>query len=521
MTDTFDAIIVGAGHNGLICANYLAASGRRVLVLEASEHVGGAARTRGFADGYSVSSAAHLLTMLHKSIIEELKLASHGLRFAARDLHTVALNGRGEQLTLAGGNCEGTGLSTTDRTEYADFHREMLRFSAILAGAFQRRAPRLVDNDFSDKLSLLKLGWDIRRLGRDSMRELMRVGLMNIHDLATDRFESELLRAAIAMDGVLGTAMGPRSPNTVMSYLYRRVGDVFGYNGAALPAGGMGAVGAALAAEAKARGVSINCGARVVRVETDAGRASGVVLESGECLKARIVVSNADPRTTMKTLVGYPQLDTGFVRRIEGIRMRGVTAKLHLALDGLPEFTGLDTAQLGQRLLFAPDLGYMERAFNPAKYRQHSAEPVIEFCVPTLHDPSLAPAGKHVLSAIVQYAPYTLEGGWGNSREGFIELVLNKLAMCAPRIREQIVARELLTPVDLEREFGMEGGHWHHGEIAVDQLLMLRPVPLAAQYAMPIDGLYLCGAGAHPGGGVMGLAGRNAAREIIRLGNAA
>lgn len=521
MTDTFDAIIVGAGHNGLICANYLAASGRRVLVLEAADHVGGAARTRSFADGYSVSSGAHLLTMLHKSIIEELKLASHGLRFAARDLATVALDGRGAQLTLAGASCEGTGLSSADRTDYADFHREMLRFSAVLAGAFQRRAPRLVDTSLDDKLNLLRLGWDIRRLGRDSMRELMRVGLMNIHDLTTDRFENELLRAAIAMDGVLGTAMGPRSPNTVMSYLYRRVGEVFGYDGAALPAGGMGAVGTALATAAKARGVSINCSTRVMRIATEAGRTSGVVLESGECLKARIVVSNADPRTTMKTLVGYPQLDTGFVRRIESIRMRGATAKLHLALDGLPEFTGLSTAQLGQRLLFAPGLGYMERAFNPSKYRRHSAEPVIEFCIPTLHDSSLAPAGKHVLSALVQYAPYTLENGWDEGRDTFIDLVLNKLAMCAPRIREQVVASELLTPVDLEHEFGMEGGHWHHGEIAVDQLLMLRPVPLAAQYAMPIDGLYLCGAGTHPGGGVMGLAGRNAAREIVRLGDAA
>ncbi|MBP8926449.1 MAG: NAD(P)/FAD-dependent oxidoreductase [Pseudomonadales bacterium] len=521
MTDTYDAIIVGAGHNGLVCANYLAASGRKVLVLEANAHVGGAARTRSFADGYAVSSGAHLLTMLHQSIIEELNLPSHGLRFATRDMATVALDGRGTQLTLAGANCEGSGLSIADRTGYADFHREMLRFSAVLAGAFQRRAPRLVDTGLDDKLNLLKLGWDIRRLGRDSMRELMRVGLMNIHDLTTDRFDNELLRAAIAMDGVLGTAMGPRSPNTVMSYLYRRVGDVFGYNGAALPAGGMGAVGTALAAEANARGVSIQCNAPVRRIETDAGRVSGVVLQSGECLKAGIVISNADPRTTMKTLIGYPQLDTGFVRRIEGIRMQGVSAKLHLALDGLPEFTGLDSKQLGQRLLFAPDLGYMERAFNPAKYREHSAEPVIEFCIPTLHDPSLAPPGKHVLSAVVQYAPYTLQGGWDGAREQFIERVLNKLVMCAPRIREQVVASELLTPVDLEHEFGMHGGHWHHGEISVDQLLMLRPVPLAAQYAMPIDGLYLCGAGAHPGGGVMGLAGRNAAREIIRLGDAA
>jgi phytoene dehydrogenase-like protein len=520
MTD-YDAIIVGAGHNGLVCANYLAAAGRRVLVLEAAEHAGGAARTRVFAPGYSVSSGAHLLTMLHRSIIEDLKLASHGLRFAARDLATVALNGRGAQLALAGAGCEGSELSIADKTEYADFHREMLRFAGVLAGAFERRAPRLVDTDLGDKLNLLKLGWDIRRLGRDSMREMMRVGLMNIYDLTTDRFENELLRAAIAMDGVLGTAMGPRSPNTVMSYLYRRVGDVFGYNGASLPVGGMGAVGTALAAEARARGVDISFNTRVARIETDAGRASGVLLASGERLKAGIVVSNADPRTTMKTLVGYPRLDAGFARRIEGIRMPGVSAKLHVALDGLPEFTGLDNRQLGQRLLFCPDLGYMEAAFNPAKYREHSPQPVIEFCLPTLHDPSLAPSGKHVLSAIVQYAPYTLKDGWDGARAGFIDLVLAKLALCAPRIREQVVATELLTPVDLEREFGMEGGHWHHGEISVDQLLMLRPVPLAAQYAMPIDGLYLCGAGAHPGGGVMGLAGRNAAREIIRLGGAA
>ena len=519
MTEAQDVIVVGAGHNGLVCANMLARSGRRVLVLEAAAHTGGAACTRSFAPGFSVSSGAHLMLHFPKRLARELALERHGLRRAATGLATVLLREDGRHLRLDGPRAEGEGLGTGDIGAWAQFHAETAGWGSVLARAFGQRAPRLVDNDWRDKLTLLRLGLDLKLLGRARMREVLRVGLMNIHDLLRERFDDERLRAAVAFDAVLGTAMGPRSPNTVMSYLYRRSADALGNSAPWLPEGGLGAVGKALEAAALAEGVRIRCGARVARIELDSDGVQGVLLEDGERIAARTVVSNADPRTTLRGLVGYRHLDTGFVRRIEGIRMRGMAAKLHLALDDLPPFRRLDPSAMGQRLVDCEGLDALELAMNPAKYREYSPEPVMEISIPTLHDPSLAPPGKHVLSAIVQYAPSDLAGGWTEAaRADFLACTMARLERLAPGIGARVTASELRVPPDLAQEFGMEGGHWHHGEIGVDQLLMLRPAVLWAQYAMPPAGLWLCGAGAHPGGGVMGLAGSNCAREIIRKG---
>jgi len=315
--------------------------------------------------------------------------------------------------------------------------------------------------------------------------------------------------------------MGPRSPNTVFGYLYRRVGDVHGYSGPAVVTGGMGALADAMANAAISAGVEIRTSQTVAKINLEAGRTAGVTLVSGEVIDARLVVSNADPRTTFETLVGYQKLETGTVRRVSQIRMRSNVAKLHLALDELPVFTGLDSSRVGQRLVIAPSMDYLERAFNCAKYGQYSELPAMDISIPTVHDDSLAPAGKHVLSAIVQFAPYDLEGGWDDNKDACKQKIIDCLAAYAPDIAGKITASELLTPVDLESEFRMKGGHWHHGEISLDQIMMMRPFPGATQYGTPIDGLYLCGAGAHPGGGVMGLAGRNAAKEIIKRGASA
>ena len=519
MTETHDVIVIGAGHNGLVCANLLARGGRRVRVLEAAGRPGGAACTRPFAEGFSVSAGAHLLLHFPDRLVRDLALEKHGLRFAAQSLGTVLLREDGQHLRLDAGVASGEGLNAEDISAWRDFHDETGRYAAILARAFGQRPPRLLGGDWRDRLGLLRLGLDIRLLGRDRMREVLRIGLMNIYDLVRERFTDERLQAAVAFDAVLGTGMGPRSPNTVMSYLYRRSGEALRRGGLTLPAGGMGALAEALAASAMARGVEIRYGARVAGISVDTDGVQGVRLVSGECLAARTVISNADPRTTLRDLVGYRHVDTGVARRVEGIRMRGMAAKLHLALDALPEIRGLDRAGLGQRLVDCEGLESLEQAMNPSKYRAFSPEPVIEFCIPTLHDPSLAPPGKHVLSAIVQYAPCDLEGGWTDAaRADFTSRVLARLERLAPGIGARVIASELLTPPDLQHEFGMQGGHWHHGDIAVDQLLMLRPIVLWSQYAMPPEGLWLCGAGAHPGGGVMGLAGANCAAEILRQG---
>jgi phytoene dehydrogenase-like protein len=360
---------------------------------------------------------------------------------------------------------------------------------------------------------MLPMLLDLLRLGRDDLRELLRVGTMPIFDLLEDRFESAQLKGALALDGVLGAKLGPRSGQSFFTSL-QRAGD------RVLPRGGMGSVTGALAIAARAAGAEIRVSSPVasfkVASREDGGeRVSGVVLESGEEIAADIVVSNADPKTTFLKLLGARHLDAEFARRVQHFRTHGCAAKLHLALDGAPEFRGVPAAQLGERLVIAPDLGYIEAAFNPAKYREFSPAPVLEITVPTVHDAGLAPPGKHVLSAVVQYAPYDLAMGWDAGRPRLLAATLEVLARYAPGLRNQIVDAELLTPVDLEREFRTAGGHWHHGELSFDQFMMLRPVQGAAQYATPVDGLFLCGSGAHPGGGVMGSAGRNAARVVL------
>ena len=348
-------------------------------------------------------------------------------------------------------------------------------------------------------------------LGKDDMREFLRIAGINIYDILQENFEHPLLKGALSLDGVLGTNLGPRSNNSMFTALHR----LSGLQGMAMPKGGMGAVSEALAAAARKHGANIRTSAAVSRIFMDGDRAAGVELQDGEKIAADTVISSADPKTTFLNLVGARNLEAGFARRINNIRMRGNTAKLHLALDGLPTFKGLDQSQLGERLLIAPDIEYVERAFNHAKYGEHSIKPVAEITIPSLHDNSLAPAGKHVLSAVVQYAPYQLKQGWSTEKAGFTELVIDLLEHYAPGIRKQVVHQEMLTPVDIEREFRITGGHWHHGELAMDQFLMLRPVPHSAQYLSPIDGLFLCGAGSHPGGGVMGSAGRNAANAVL------
>jgi phytoene dehydrogenase-like protein len=387
----------------------------------------------------------------------------------------------------------------------------------LIARQHGRVPPRLAFETLRSALPAAALAFDIRRLGRDDMREFLRVVTMNIFDVLVERFESPQLQGALALNAVLGTKLGPRSGNTVYADLYRRSGSVGGRPGAAaLPRGGMGAVTSALAAAARAAGVEIRTGSAVAAITLNAGAVCGVRLETGEETAAAVVVSNADPKTTFLKLLGARHLEAEFARRVQHIRSVGTAAKLHLALSALPQFRGVAPGDEGERLIVAPDLEYIERAFNPAKYRDYSPQPVLEIIIPSVHDAGLAPANQHVLSAIVQYAPYDLVSGWPASKPAFLEALLNVIERHAPGIRSLIIGSELLSPADIEAEFRIAGGHWHHGELALDQFMMLRPVPSAAEYATPVAGLYLCGAGCHPGGGVMGSAGRNAAQVVLK-----
>jgi phytoene dehydrogenase-like protein len=514
MIDKFDAIVVGGGHNGLVCATLLARSGKQVLVLEANEQVGGAAITREFADGYSVSACAHLLYNLQPSVRKDLKLNP---KIASGNMTTIALDDDGEHVRLSDGTV--TGANEGDATSYRKFHKRMTRFSDLLRTYFNKTPPRLGSSDFKDLLTLGQLGFDVRRLGKTEMQEFLRLIGMNIHDEVVERFACPVLKGAISLDAVLGTHLGPRSPNTIMTYLYRLAG---GHGRLSVPEGGMGSVSDEIARVARGAGVTIRTAMPVRRIVVDNGRVTGVETENGERFDSLTVVSNADPKRTMMDLVGARHMETGFTRRINHLRSRGNAAKLHLALDGLPSIPGTTTNEYGERLVIAPSEDYVERAFNPAKYGESSPDPVLEITFPSFRDASLAPAGKHVLSAVVQYAPYQLKGGWtDDARQEFESAAIRVLEKYMPDITQRITASELLTPVDIEKEFHITGGHWHHGELTLDQLLFVRPVCGAAQYQMPVDGLFLCGAGAHPGGGVSGAAGRNAARAILNREKAA
>ena len=514
MTDKYDAIVVGGGHNGLVCAALLGKSGKQVLVLEANDQVGGAAVTREFADGCSVSACAHLLYQLQPSVRKDLKLNP---KLASEDMTTIALGDGGQHVRIQGKSIDG--VSDADADSYRGFHKRMTRFADLLRTYFNKKPPRLGTTDFADLKTLGQLGFDVRRLGKTEMRAFLRLIGINIHDELTERFESPLLKGALSLDAVLGTHLGPRSPNTIMTYLYRLAGE---HGKVASPAGGMGSVSDELAQVARESGVTIRTGMPVSRIVIDNGRVAGVVTESGERFDSMTVISNADPKRTIMELVGARHVETGFTRRIHHLRMKGNAAKLHLSLDGLPTIDGLSRKDYAQRIVIAPDEHYVERAFNPAKYGESSPEPVLEITFPSFRDSSLAPTGKHVMSAIVQYAPYELNGGWTDAaRQQFEAAAIRVVERYAPDIAQRITASELLTPADIEREFHITGGHWHHGELTLDQLMFVRPVCGAAQYRMPVDGLYLCGAGAHPGGGVSGAAGRNAARAILSREKAA
>jgi phytoene dehydrogenase-like protein len=513
-----DVLVIGAGTNGLAAAGRLAKAGRKVVVLERSRQIGGGAVTEEFAPDFRASSVAHLLYVLDGRVESELELSRHGLSLAAASLTTTALSQTGNHLTLHGryGETVEGGLAGGDGEAWTALRDKLLRFSAVLAPFKETVPPRLGYATPKELLSLGRLGLAIRRLGRRDAREFLRLLLINVADLLDEELHDERLKGLLAFDTVLGTHLGPRSPNSLLLLYYRLAGSVAGNRAAvALPRGGMGAVAEAMGKAVKASGGEIRTDAQVSSIIISGDRAQGVRLSSGEEIRAGVVVSALDPRTTFLDLVSPRHLDTGFVRRIRDIRVRGNAAKLHLALTDLPKFKGLDEKALAGRLVIAPSVDAVEDAFNPAKYGDFSPQPVMEIVIPSLVDPSLAPNGNHVLSAIAQYAPYRLKGGWQSGRARYFDTLLGVLESYAPGIGKLIAAAKLLTPWDLEQRFGFAGGEWHHGELAVERMFSLRPTIGAAQYDTPLPGLYLAGAGSHPGGGVSGAAGWNAAGRIL------
>ena len=515
MTESKSILIIGGGHNGLVCANYLAKAGHRVQVLEARASAGGGAAGYYFAEGYRVPGLAHVLYPLNPGIVQDLGLVSAGL-VAGGAIDTISLGRGGRHLTLGRDSVTGPDLSAKDVNAYAAFKKEFREYARALEPLNMNKPPRLKDMDRQDKFTLAKLGWSLRfGLGASSMSEFLRVGGINIYDVLNEALDDPQLKGALSADAVIGHHMGPRTPTTVLTYLNRLKGEIHGAY--TLPVGAEGSITAALVKAATGAGVDIRTAARVQKIIVTDGKASGVELLSGETFTADIVVSNADAKTTFLGLVGAPELDAMFVNRVHKTRTNGSLAKLHFALSGLPRVSGLAEAELRQRLLIAPDMRYVEHAFNHAKYGEYSEAPVLEITIPSLADPSLAPQGHHVMSVSASFAPYTLKTGWDEGRSEFSRTVTSLLADYAPGFEDLVVASETLVPADIEAQFNVTGGHWHHGELTIDQSFMMRPVHGSAQYDTPITGLFLCGAAAHPGGGITGLPGRNAAHRILAM----
>jgi phytoene dehydrogenase-like protein len=510
----YDTIIIGAGHNGLICASYLAREGQRVLVLEASDTPGGLAATREFHPGFK-ASVAHTISQFSAKVVKDLSLESHGFASSALAMPTVGLNVNGEHVVLDGAGV--SGVSVEDARSYSDYRRVLQRFVGLLKPFWLKTMPRIGNSSLSGLMTFAQLGLNLRLLGKEDMGEFMRVATLPARDLMDENFDSDLLKAVLSWDGLIGSKMAPRSPNaTVLALLYRMSGEHGGAH--ALPVGGIESLIKALCAAAAEAGADIRTGTPVARIQIQADetglKTGGVILESGEQITASRVVSSADPKRTFLNFVGVENLEIEFTNRIRRLRCDGYVAKLHLALSGAPNFEGL--AQADGRMIIAPNMDAIEFAFDEAKYGGFSQQPVMEILVPSLRDTSLAPAGQHVLSAHVMYVPYQLKGGWSDAaRTALCEYVIDTIAQYAPGIEEQILHAELLTPMDLEESHHVTGGHWNHAEFSMDQMLMMRPTYEAAQYRTPIPGLYLCGAGSHPGGGLMGGPGHNAARELI------
>jgi len=515
----YDVVIIGGGHNGLVGAAYLARGGLRVVVLERRDILGGAAATEEVFPGFRFDTGSQTAGMLRPEVQRELRLADHGLQLFESPLRCASLLGPDSALLFwrqpdrAGR--ELAKFSKSDAERYPVFLRQFGKLAGGLDRAIGLTPPALPPL-LSELWGWARVAVGIRLLGRAGMMELLRTIGLSAENLLDDWFESGPLKGALGSLAVAGSALGPKAPGTAFTLLY--LGAPGLPRTASFVLGGTGQLSEALARAARANGAEILTGEPVVRILLDDSRAVGVELRNGKQIRARVVASSADPRSTLFDLVGPSQLEVRVVRRVRSIRFRGTTARVNLALERLPDFPAIkDPAGLTGHLLLCPDLDYLERAFDDSKYGQFSQRPTLDMTIPTLYDPSLAPVGKHILTITMQYAPYRLrDSSWDVERDRLGDRIVAMVAEHAPELPGLIAHRQVLTPLDYEREYGLPEGSIYHGQMGLDQLASLRPIPGYGSYRSPVPGLFFCGAGAHPGGGVSGAPGRNAARQILR-----
>jgi phytoene dehydrogenase-like protein len=518
----YDVIVIGGGHNGLTAAAYLARAGRSVLVLERRHLLGGAAVTEEVFSGFHFSVCSYVVSLLRPEIIRELDLARHGLEILPLDGTFTPMPG-GDYLWRTNDHArtrrEIARHSRLDAEAYDEYGRAMVEMGRFVKPILAMTPPDPTSLDPRGLRQLFSLLQRFRQLARQDQYNQMQLMTMSASDFLDQWFETDVLKATMAASGIIGTFLGVRSPGTAYVLLHHYMGEIDGaFRSWGLARGGTGSISNAIAAAARTAGVTIRPDAAVARVSIRNGRAEGVVLESGEEIRARVVASSVDPWVTFLRLIDPATLPDDFVDDVRRFKFRGSSGKVNLALDALPDFSALpgQGPHLRGAISISPSIDYMERAYDEAKYGRFSRSPYIDIVIPSLTDPSVAPPGKHVMSCFVQYAPYHLkESTWDEQREAFGDAVVNAIAQFAPNLPNIIRHRQVVTPLDLEREWSLSEGNIFQGELTLEQLFFLRPAPGWAQYKTPVDNLYMCGSATHPGGGIMGAPGRNAARKIL------
>jgi len=522
MDSTYDVIVIGGGHNGLVNAAYLARAGKKVLVLERRHVLGGAAVTEEIFPGFRFSVASYVVSLLRPEIIRELDLPRHGMEVLPLDgTFTPMLNG--DYLWRVNDHAktrrEIARHSRLDAEAYEEYGKAMVEMGRFVKPMLGMRAPDPASLNLHGLKDLLSIARRFQRLPIEDKYNQVQLMTMSAAGFLDQWFETDVLKATMAASGIIGTFLGVRSPGTAYVLLHHYMGEIDGaFRSWGLVRGGTGAISNAIAAAAREAGADIRTEAPIARIIVQNGEATGVALENGDEFRAKVVSSSVDPRLTFIKMVGPGNLPGDFVDDIHRYKFRGSSGKVNLALDGLPDFKCLPGAgpHLRGAISISPTVEYMERAYDDAKYGRFSRRPYIDIVIPSLTDPSVAPPGKHVMSCFVQYAPYHLkEGTWDEQREEFGDTVINTLADFAPNLHNIILHRQVLTPLDIERRFGLSEGNIFQGELTLEQLFFLRPVPGWAQYRTPIRNLYMCGSATHPGGGIMGASGLNAARKIL------
>jgi phytoene dehydrogenase-like protein len=515
-----DAVIIGAGHNGLVAAAYLAKAGKKVLVLERRAEVGGIVVTEEIFPGFKYSTGAHLAGQFSKAIIADLELKRHGLEILPFHNLLFAPGQNGNSLLIprdpAGAAESIARLSTADAAKFNDFCGLFRKLAAFLPTLYGLHMPEHASPESPKPMDLIKFGWKFHRLGKKEMHEFLRILPMSIADLLNEWFDNELLKATIAAGGLLGSFVGPRQQGTAYLFLHHQLGESNGaFRIGGFVRGGAGNLAQALARAVQQHGAEIRTQTEAVKVVTRDGAAMGVMLQNGDEIFADVVISNADVKRTFLKLVEPTYLDPVFLLQVKNIRSRGTTAKVNFALDALPKFA-CAAESLGGIVHIGPTLDYLEHAADDAKYGRFSKQPFLEIVIPSIIDSALAPARKHVMSVWVQAAPYHLaDANWADQREALGDRVTATIEDYAPGFKELILHRQILTPLDLEQTFALTEGHVYHAELALDQIFFMRPIPGWAHYRTPIENLYLCGSGTHPGGGITGLPGYYAAKTIL------